>query len=238
VGWVIQGGGAVWAGDSVEPAYCEPSQFFKTEMDSFKENPKLIRARGFRLGEITLVGLSVGRSEVAEVMSIAKRSDRSQDISTKNYCTWYLHYPTPNPFYFLNSLYAMPKFNFAPILRNPKDLSPPQAVKEVMGALGDSFSNETPSFLSCLAENKYLALGCQGMMHRGPTAFGAVLSFLGCTPQHSAEIVNALWGLNTVDPQVRLSVLQAAYDYGKALSESQRQSSRGVSTEDLSQRVR
>ena len=212
----------VWAGSREEPAFCELSEFLKTEDPLFRDNPKLIRARGFRLGDVTLVGLSVGRSEVKEVIELAHSHDRLKDIAGKNYCTWYLHYPTPSLSYFLNSLYAMQKFNFAPILRNPKDLSAAQAVAEVMSSLEGVFSGENPSFLGCLTENKFLAVGCQGMAHRGPTVFGAVLAFMGCSPQHSAEIVNALWGLNGVAFEVRKAVLEAAYELGNSLISKQK----------------
>jgi hypothetical protein len=211
-----------FAGEREEPRFCELSEFLKKEDLSIRDNPKLIRARGFRLGDVTLVGLSVGRSEVKEVIELAHSHDRLKDIAAKNYCTWYLHYPTPALPYFLNSLYAMQKFNFAPILRNPKDLSAAQAVAEVMSSLDGVFAGENPSFLGCLTENKFLAVGCQGMAHRGPTVFGAVLALMGCSPQHSAEIVNFLWGLNGVAPEVRKAVLEAAYELGNSVSSTQK----------------
>ena len=52
------------------------------------------------------------------------------------------------------------------------------------------------------------------MKHRGPTAFGMVLAALGCSPEHAAEIVNRLWGLNDIPAENRLAAIRRAYDSG------------------------
>ena len=70
-------------------------------------------------------------------------------------------------------------------------------------------------FLSCLEESKYLAIGCHGMLHRGPSAFAMILAFSGCSPAHSLEIVNHLWGLNGVKYEVRNAIAEAGYELGE-----------------------
>ena len=197
-----------------EPEYCNLVHFSRHEIYSFRKNKKLVRARGFKLGDVVFVGLSVGRSDVDELIQLAEAYDQGEDIQIKKYCTWYLHAPTLNPIYLANSLLAKSRFNYTPIDKNPRDLVSSEAVSEVMQAVKSSFIEQAPSFVSCLVKNKYLAVGCQGMMHRGPTVFGAILAFSGCSPQNSAAIVNRVWGLNGVAPEVRLAVIEAAHVYG------------------------
>lgn len=197
-----------------QPSYCSILHFSKSEIYSFRKNPSLVRARGFKLGQSVLMGVAVGRSNVDELVKLSDAYDQGQDIGSKKYCTWYLHTPTLNPIEFVNSILAMQTFNYTPIAKNPKDLTATEAVNEVMQAVKSSFLERDPSFVSCLVKNKYLAVGCQGMMHRGPTVFGAILAFSGCSPQTSADIANRLWGLNDVAPEVRLAVIEAAYLYG------------------------
>jgi hypothetical protein len=197
-----------------EPHYCSVQYFSKAEIYSFKNNNSLVRARGFKLGQSVLLGVAVGKSDVDELVKLSDSYNQGQEIGSKKYCTWYLHTPSMNPIDFFNSILAMQTFNYTPIERNPRDLSSTEAVSEVMQAVQSSFFDRDPSFVSCLVKNKYLAVGCQGMRHRGPTVIGAILAFSGCTPQTSAEIVNRLWGLNDVAPEVRLAVIEAAYVYG------------------------
>jgi hypothetical protein len=41
-----------------------------------------------------------------------------------------------------------------------------------------------------------------------------VLAALGCEPEHAAEIVNHLWGLNDVPAASRLAAIRRAYEIG------------------------
>ena len=77
-----------------------------------------------------------------------------------------------------------------------------------------------PSFLSCAENRHYLALGCNSMAHRGPTVFGMLLAFSGCTPEHSLEIVNHIWGQNGVSDETRLTLIQEGATHGKTRPES------------------
>jgi hypothetical protein len=85
---------------------------------------------------------------------------------------------------------------------------------EYRAVLQDQFAKAPISFLSCLENNKILIMGCNAQMHRGPTVFGMLLSFSGCSAEHSAEIVNSLWGLNGVKAEVRLAIIDEGRKLG------------------------
>ena len=89
-----------------------------------------------------------------------------------------------------------------------------EAVAEFMNILEKTFDSSSTSFLSCASEQHYIALGCNGMRHRGPTVFGMLLAFSGCSPKNALEISNQIWGLNGVKRKVRLAVIEKAYELG------------------------
>ncbi len=59
-------------------------------------------------------------------------------------------------------------------------------------------------------------MDCNGMRHRGPTSFGMLLTYSGCSAEPANTTVNKIWGLNGVNPAVRLAIIQKAYDYGQS----------------------
>ncbi len=58
-------------------------------------------------------------------------------------------------------------------------------------------------------------MGCDEMKHRGPTAFAMFLSFEGCSPEHSVEIANRLWGENGVSAATRQTVARKGFELGR-----------------------
>ncbi len=92
-----------------------------------------------------------------------------------------------------------------------------------MKVLENTFDKGKINFLNCAKEEKYIALGCNEMMHRGPTVFGMLLAFSGCEPEHALEIVNQTWGLNGVKRKVRLAVIRKAFELASTHPESRKQ---------------
>jgi hypothetical protein len=60
------------------------------------------------------------------------------------------------------------------------------------------------------------------MAHRGPTVFGMLLAYSGCSAEHSLEITNQIWGLNGVKRKVRLAIIRKAYELGNTQKESRK----------------
>lgn len=210
-----------------EPAYCDPSAFDAKEMDLGDglalEKKGLNRIHAFHLGKVTLVGLGVGNSKADEVMDFAKAHSASSssqapklldELKKKNYCTWYLNRPEgPDD---ARRVEAAKTFQHRDIGIRPQKSSEEVAVREFMKVMESSFDQDSTSFLACAEEQNYIALGCNNMMHRGPTVFGMLLAFSGCTPEHALEISDQTWGLNGVKRTVRLAVLKKAFELGQA----------------------
>jgi hypothetical protein len=183
---------------STEPSYCDPPDFLSHEVKIPHEIENgLHRPHVFKLGQITFAGFAVGKSKTDSTQRLAHHYAKGELDSGSG--TWYLHHKNE----------AVRKlFNWTPIYENPRDLDEEQAYLKFEMTLKDQFfpsnNNSGNTFLSSLEKSKYLALGCQGMHHRGPSAFAMILAFSGCTPTHSTEIVNSLWGLSGVNCRSRL----------------------------------
>ncbi len=184
-----------------EPAFCDPEKFL-----SLEETPVVAgidRLRVFRIGRLRLAGMAVGASEASDVIGLAETYSVTAD---DHYCTWYVNKGNKE---------AEAEFNFH-YVSNPLYSTPGRAAKEFMGTLGSSFKGGPgiPSFWSCAVNSGYIAMGCNAQMHRGPSVFGMILAFSGCSSEHALSIVNRIWGLNGVLPEVRLAIIQAARDFG------------------------
>lgn len=182
---------------NAQPNYCDIANFKKNEIEFNKKNLKNLHVFKFR--KLLLIGLGIGDSNTESVIELVKFY---AVVSKKEkYCSFYLnrgntkasdsfnHYPVPNP----------KKNNF----------------KKVEKSYEDSFSEilSSNNLYACL-EKGIIAMGCNSMEHRGPTVFGMLLSFSGCSPEKAAEIVNKIWGLNGVPESKRLDLIKLGYDLG------------------------
>jgi hypothetical protein len=206
----------------VEPSYCDPALFDETEiplgLNGYWERPGLVRAHAFRLGKVTLVGLGVGDSKVKDVVELSQRLAPGRKLPKD--CTFYFNHPKSEKDW--NRKKAADTFVHLDIDKNPMAMTEEEASLVFMKILSSSFDQDAVSFVSCASEQKYLALGCNEMMHRGPTVFGMILAFSGCTPAHALEIVDQTWGLNNVKRKVRLAVINKAYQLGQTRKESRK----------------
>ena len=79
-----------------------------------------------------------------------------------------------------------------------------------MKILGNEFDLAPINFVSCAAEAGYIAIGCDGMKHRGPTVMAMLLAYSGCTPDHAATIATQIWGNNGITTQMRSAISKRA----------------------------
>jgi hypothetical protein len=185
---------------SEEPMYCHPATFYRHEMKPSAET-KTKRLHLFRLGRVTLAGLSVGGSRPSEVKDLAH--EFSSASQSEGYCTWYLNKGNP---------LARREFNWHYV--DHPGTNAEKSVRDFEQSLGPSFDQDSVSFVSCAENYGYIAMGCDGQMHRGPTGFAMLLAFTGCTPEHSVEIADRLWGLNGVPYETRLAVAKRGFEMG------------------------
>jgi len=207
-----------------EPSYCDPGVFDEKEfsLGSFEKLTEegLVRPHAFHLGKVTLVGVGVGNSKVSALEKLARENSQTQSKSAEEklrstkYCTWYLNHPKKSPDPLRES--AAKAFNQRDVKISPVELTEDQAVSEFMDVFQNTVDEGSVNFLSCAQNEHYIALGCNEMMHRGPTVFGMLLAFSGCTPEHALEITDQEWGLNGVKRKVRLAVIRKAFELGSA----------------------
>ncbi len=184
-----------------EPAYCNKKIFLSKRMDY--QNEGLRRLNAFKLGRVTLAGVGIGGSESTSVAELAEKM--GQVPESDKYCSWYLNEGNAEAEKIFTHIY----------MKNPSSLTPAQAAKEYTEKLAESFANRPVSLMYCMEKYGYAAVGCNGQKHRGPTVFGMILAYSGCSPESSADIVNTVWGLNGVPAETRLAVIKAAANFGK-----------------------
>jgi hypothetical protein len=188
-----------------EPPYCIPEAFHGLEIPvTAEDGAGLSRLHAYRLGKVLLAGLAVGESEQSKVRALAHRQGSA--AAPEHYCTWYVNKGNPEAASTL-------VFRYVP---NPDSLGEVEAAASYLAALRESLLDGQEGFLGCAANHGYIAVGCDGMMHRGPSVFGMVLAFSGCEPEHALEIVDDIWGLNGVPQGTRLAVIRAAHEHGRA----------------------
>jgi len=192
----------VFSETETEPYYCEPRVFYGHEIIPYF-NPKIKRLRIYKLGQVHLAGMAVGHSKTKNIKKFSSLIFNVEEMD--NFCTWYF-----------NKGNQKAKNSFVHrYVKNPKSLKPQTAAKKYMERLENIFFNDPVNFLQCAETYGYIGSGCNGQKHRGPTVFGMLLSFTGCTPENASEIVNTIWGLNGIKKNIRLSIIKAAHEFGK-----------------------
>ncbi|MBF0362365.1 MAG: hypothetical protein HQK49_15215 [Oligoflexia bacterium] len=206
---------------TIEPTYCDPNKFANFEVKYNNNNnnnnnnntstalnsidqKSIQRLHLFQLGSVVVAGMAIGKSTTKEMAKLA--TNYSSSISENSYCTWYVG---------RTNKVAANKFNYKHI-SGVSLVFPRLASWMFMRKLRGSFFYEENNFLDCAEKHHYIAVGCDAQKHRGPSVFGMILSFSGCTPRHAAEIVNNIWGLNGVPAKTRFAIIEAAYQLGNS----------------------
>lgn len=183
-----------------EPTFCDPKTFQANEINSAL--PGLVRNHAYQLGNLVLIGLAVGKSQVASVQTLSNHF--SQFAPQEKNCTWYFNDGNDGAAEAFNHRYVS----------NPM-WKGPEVAEEFSRVLTSSFSEDPVSFMSCAVDHGYIAMGCDGQKHRGPSVFAMFLAYAGCTPQNATAIANNIWGQNGVMVKTR----EAIANKGKILGD-------------------
>lgn len=186
---------------SKEPAYCDPAKFAKLERGNNVPNVK--RAHVYQIGSLTLAGLAVGDSDSDYVVKLAEQYSRYN--SREKSCTWYLNDGNDEAAQMFHQRYVT-----NPALKSKK------IATEYETVLKNIFATDDTSFLSCAQDHKYVAFGCDGMKHRGPSVFAMFLAYSGCSAKNATKIANTIWGKNFVSSSTREAIAQKGADLGAA----------------------
>jgi hypothetical protein len=194
--------GSLAQAQKAEPAYCQPANFKNSEIMQQPVN-NLQNAHIYKLGNTTVVGLAIGDTNASDTAKLAQHY--SSVGATEKYCTWYVNEGNTEAEQAFVHEY----------LDKPGD----DAVKysqEYITKMAPHIDQNPINFVSCIEKRGYIAIGCNGMKHRGPSVFGMLLGYSGCSPANANAIVNQVWGLNGVKENVRVAIIQKAYDLGVA----------------------
>ncbi len=184
-----------------EPLYCDYDNFKKYEVE--RPDNGVERAHVYQLGQLTLVGLAVGDSPVAATQELA--AQYGTFAPEERDCTWYFNDGSDEAAEAFHQQYVpSPVLQFSSI------------AKKYRTVLSTSFATDPVSFLSCATKHHYIAMGCDGMRHRGPSVFAMLLAFSGCSAKNATKIANKVWGINFVFPSTRRAIAQVGYDIGEA----------------------
>jgi hypothetical protein len=184
-----------------EPAYCDAKAFLKMERGN--NVPHLVRARVFQVGSLTLAGLAVGQSDARYTRTLAEQY--SKYSTNEKSCTWYLNKGNAQAEEMFSHYYVSnPMFKSAKV------------ANEYYATLHEIFSAAPTNMVDCAVDHKFVAMGCDGMKHRGPSVFAMFLAYSGCTPAHATQIANKIWGSNFVSTSTRTAIAQKGFEIGNA----------------------
>lgn len=190
-----------------EPTFCNPKTF-----SSFEKTPSTSKVRNlhmFKVGKLWLSGLAIGNSKVVDVQALAQTYGRVS--SSENSCTWYLN---------KGNREAESAFSHRYVNRPHRDQK--RAADEYDSVISSSFDRDSINMVKCAQRHGYIALGCNGMRHRGPSAFAMVLGFAGCSPANSVAIANSIWGSNGVPTNARIAIAQRGFEIGSSRPSSRK----------------
>lgn len=184
-----------------EPAFCTTKAFHALEVKADRDG--LIRDRQYKIGDLTLTGLAVGHSDLNSMIRMAQ--EHSDFRPDEKYCTFYLNKGETDKeetfnHHYLSAPYA--KFRHRKIKA------------QYTRVLRPVFEENQTTFVSCAKDHGYIAMGCNGQKHRGPTAVAMLLAYAGCNPNNAVNIVNQIWGKNFVRFTTRWKLANMAYNWG------------------------
>jgi hypothetical protein len=183
-----------------EPTFCKPDTFFRHEIRP-SDDTGLDRLRMFRIGDAVFAGMAIGTSESRAVARLASEHGAGK---ADRLCTWYVNRGMTEAEQLFHHSY----------LSHPTSQPLSAAIAEYSSFLKSAIAPGRDGLLECLADTGYVAVGCNGQLHRGPTVFGMVLAYAGCTPAHALEIVNRIWGANGIPPGTRREIFRASHTLG------------------------
>lgn len=191
---------------SAEPNFCQPDNFMKHEIKDAQSG--INRLRVFKIGKLTLAGMAVGDSENSFVDSVA---ERLADVPrSEKSCTWYMNKGNPNAEAMFNHTYVPAPFPWT---------SKTEMANEYLRTLAPQFTSTPINIVNCARKYNYVAFGCNGQKHRGPSTFAMFLAVAGCNPKNTAQIVKRIWGSNHVSSEHRTAISERGFALGSARNE-------------------
>lgn len=188
-------------------------------LNGISKKPELINvfgllyaARLFRFDKFNFVCLAVGTSSDRRVIQLCEDyALKSRYYGPENkdgkYCTWYFNSGDVDG----DNLNARELFHWLPVKDNPIWHWSVEEFLPIRDAL--------PEMVAAAEKWGYLAFGCDGNKHRGPSVFAMLLCLAGCSPKEATKVANKLYGANFVLPFVRARIAKLGWDLGNSQPE-------------------
>lgn len=178
---------------SAEPYFCHPDNFMKLERRDMQSGEN--RLRVFQIGKLKLVGMAIGDSETSFVDSVAERL--AQVPRSEKSCTWYMNKGNAD---------AESRFNHAYVPMPAPWTSIQKIADQYIEVIAPHFAENDINIVNCATKYNYVAFGCNGQKHRGPSTIAMFLSVAGCSPENTAKIAKRIWGSNHVSSEHRTAI--------------------------------
>lgn len=177
-----------------------------SELDKCSEVPPRLttagvikNARIFYFKSLTLLCAAIGNSSDSRLIQISLRQSSGND---GKYNTWYFNSGDHDN----DSIDAKKEFHWFPVKHNPIYQWSTKPFKPICLELGRMvWTAETFG---------YLAIGCDGNKHRGPSVFAMFLCLAGYNPKLATQIANQYFGCNFVMPWVRERIARLGWELG------------------------
>ena len=191
-----------------QPEWCSVEYFKSHELPTNAPNTK--RLRSFKIGKLELSGLALGNDTNAnEVRTLAPLHSKYS-----KYCTWYLNKGNKDSEKFFHHEYMRgPYWGWLDWLVD---------ITGVVKSYEKRLERHWEPMVSCAEQYGYVAMGCNGHRHRGPSVFASLLGLSGCDPDTATDIANYLWSLNGVPDHTRERIAKIGYQLGNEKPELRR----------------
>lgn len=186
---------------AAEPAFCSIEYFEARRLKV--DLPGVEKLKVFQLGKLKFVNAAIGGSDAIELAKYSTSRD-------EQYCTWYYNSGNEDAETLFRHVHMT-----GPYKANIKWI---WSDKLIADRYERKLNPELPDMLQCIEEG-YLAGGCNGDNHRGPTVDVWFLGVAGCTPKTSVKIVEHFFGKNHVKTSTREAVAERGYITGNNIPE-------------------
>jgi hypothetical protein len=156
-------------------------------------------AKQFFFPKFTLTSIGVGSSSDERVMEFCTRHGLNHD---GKYNTWYFNSGDVD----FDSHKARELFHYFPVKHNPIYYWSTKPFLKIRDQL--------PLMVQTAEKYGYLAFGCDGNKHRGPSVFAMFLCLAGIEPKVATKAANEFLGSNFVMSWVRTRIARLGYEYG------------------------
>jgi hypothetical protein len=165
----------------------------------------IMGARLFKLEQFVLLCIAVGTSSDKRVINFCKKYSKQSDrgrMHDGKFNTWYFNDGDHD----FDQINAKETFHHFPVKHNPIYAWSTKPFLPIV--------NELEHMILTAERHGYLAFGCDGNKHRGPSVFAMFLCLAGIPPKEATKAANEFFGSNFVMFFVRKRIAKLGWEHG------------------------